>query len=1214
MALSRLRGDAAFAGDLGIFSQVLIVAPLAAGLRGLRAPAKTSTNYSNRIVLNEVRDCFGGIERVTTSAPLDKIFAYRQVPNLKVARLDPIQARTSGNFYDVYRHSTLGRGIWNPNAQVKVGPGDVSIPSSPVETPLGKVELPKGSMVMGQGGTGNAGTGGASGASGELGISSSGSSGPTLVLAPTQGQSTVVGRTSVAPQVAAEGSVITEGAAQSGANSSSPIFTPSLKVQSIPGNSSQLPMTLPGAFQGDMVERKSPDEFVVVPGAEIQGPMMDPLTPEKQQGPIGDAPNNSNKQCARPFPFNPFSVRDYQEAAIQAFFKIVLEGKDRGLIVLPTGTGKTITFADLVGIFVAEFPNSLRTLVISHREEILGQNAQKIGKVIGEDNVGIVQGEQKDWDKQVVMASIQTIIQENPAKLNNFDLIVLDEAHHYVHGNAWFTPLIKLGFFTPEGKIQHHPNRLLVGFTATPDRFTGKPLNTTFGIDGLIFEKDVTWMIERGHLLTPVGVEVNLKVPGAINSADALKMASPEEKARVIRQVFWDELYHDKKFQRTVVFVAPRADQKSLNEVEIVTKELNDSGIRAAGITDETVWMLENNQLVKVNGAKAANARKEVIAALKRGEYDALVNVNIATEGYDDPGIEAVVVARALESRGMFVQIVGRALRPDPNHPEKLNASIIDLGENFTRHRLDLNVRKVYEAADGELKRCDPRGTKCGPSGTPTRKVGQSDIEDFEVNDFGELVPGFRRSAFSIALEELLPTPVEVHSLAYRLGKPSDILFRYYNSNSIPSDFEEVTKISQATNDTAGKLLDAWATDQANLFAKNYPIPDSLSEGEKNVLNLARWGFFRNWRGIISESTKFGTTPGTIRSYLEEGKMPSERKQKLYQVLVYLISKYGEEAQGWEILHRNIEGAVFGDSWYPNKMEEFKTVQEDQLKGLRHILRDKDGNEQEVILLQFRQEKNGILTGVTVVRPGEEKKDNSNFSKIQIRYLEDGKVEVEKAWGRGSEEVIEKLKESTVYKEGQLRIRSRGWLRMGKVELTGFYLNDLPDMRDSDLEGFRQGLQNPSEAKPEVILLQFSLKKNGLLRGFTVVRPGEENSSANYGKIQIRYFESGHCEVEKGWGQGMEEVIKKLKESGVYREGRLTIRSWGWLKLREGVRGSFSLSDLSDMRGSDIENFRQGLKDSSGNVPEVILLQFQLAKNGALRGFTVVRPGEEKNK
>jgi hypothetical protein len=281
--LSRLRSDAMVAGMIGTFQQVMFVTPLIAGLRGMGVPMKHS-NHSNSIVIKEVRDSFGGVERMTT-APVDKIFAYKQGPNPKVARLDLIQSRTPGNFYDVYGHSTLGRGIWNPHAQVRVGSGNVSPPPRTVETPLGKVALPNGSMVMGQGGSGNTGVGGPSGASGGLGVSNSGSGGPTLVLAPTQRQPTVVNRTSGAPQVAVEVSVVTEVTTQTGTNfslgtrqvnSSPPSGQPPSRIPD--------PLQAPSAFHNNMVEPNPKDEVRVFPTTRNQTSMNDPVEDKNRRG------------------------------------------------------------------------------------------------------------------------------------------------------------------------------------------------------------------------------------------------------------------------------------------------------------------------------------------------------------------------------------------------------------------------------------------------------------------------------------------------------------------------------------------------------------------------------------------------------------------------------------------------------------------------------------------------------------------------------------------------------------------------------------------------------------------------------------------------------------------------------------------------------------------------------------------------------------------
>ncbi len=567
------------------------------------------------------------------------------------------------------------------------------------------------------------------------------------------------------------------------------------------------------------------------------------------------------------------SLRPYQREASDAGVTAFKEGRDRGLIVLPTGTGKTVIASDFISRFLREDWSyegrshpSRRVLVLSHRDEIVTQNGREFSEKLGKDKVGIHQAGNFDVDarpihdihlREVVSASVQSVLQGR-LNLEDFGLVVLDEAHHYVHGNDWFEPLIKMGFFDAEGNIISNPNRFMMGFTATPDRLTGKPLNTTFGVEGLLFERDLSWMLGKGYLLEPHGVELQLQVEGVQDPAEAYRRAKIEDRSRWMAEFFYERLHHRDKFQRTTIFT------DSIGSVKHHTQNLNKEGVRTLGITEDTVWYLEDGKVVEASGSKASRLRRDLIAAYKRGEYDALVNVNIATEGFDDPGTEAVILDITTNSRSRIVQMVGRSLRLDPNHPERKTTWVIDFGGNLRRHRLSIPIREIYNVGE--------KNQKATPEVAPDRERNSleeaRDIDDVTVEELGALVATRSESFLSRALRDLLPTAEAVKRLAYRMGLPSDELFRWWNDVEIPSSSNRLLDVARQINDSS-RLADAWTQDKVAEMNVAKPLGENLSIAERELAELSRWALWRYYDGDISAMAVKPFSP--IITYLESG-------------------------------------------------------------------------------------------------------------------------------------------------------------------------------------------------------------------------------------------------------------------------------------------------------------------------------------------------------
>lgn len=312
-----------------------------------------------------------------------------------------------------------------------------------------------------------------------------------------------------------------------------------------------------------------------------------------------------------------FEKRKFQEDAVNA----VLTGRfSKVLVVAPTGTGKTTIAVALV--------NSLgkKVLCLSHRNEIVGQTQSRF-EAKG-CSVGVVTDSIPDT--QIIVASIQKMSRRPPVE--GIELIIIDEAHRAT------AP-------TYRKVIDMHPNAQVVGLTATPFRTDGTGLGHIF--EHMIVAATPIQMIEQGYILKP-----RILVP---RKFDYYTM---KKKGRDIDvDIFADEVaihicgeivehYQRKAAGRTaIVFCC------NITHSKIQAQKFNDAGIPAAHL----------------DGTTPAKERESTLQALNCGDIQVVCNVGILTEGVDLPSLGVAIVARPTLSAGLYLQMVGRIVRPLEN-------------------------------------------------------------------------------------------------------------------------------------------------------------------------------------------------------------------------------------------------------------------------------------------------------------------------------------------------------------------------------------------------------------------------------------------------------------------------------------------------------------------------------------------------------------------
>lgn len=321
------------------------------------------------------------------------------------------------------------------------------------------------------------------------------------------------------------------------------------------------------------------------------------------------------------------SLRPYQNEAKTAVLKEWDEGNAKTLLVLPTGTGKTIVFSSITEECVRR---GERVLILAHRGELLEQAADKLKKSTGL-NCAVEKAEQSclgSWYR-VVVGSVQTLMREKRLSgfsADYFDDIIIDEAHHAVSDSY-------------QTILRHFSRAKVLGVTATPDRGDMQNLGQVF--DSLAYEYTLPKAIKEGYLspIKAVTIPLELDLSGVAMQSGDFKASDIDTALDPYLYQIADEMKNYCADRKTVVFLPLVKTSQKFRDI------LNERGFRAA----------------EVNGESPDRA--EVLADFDSGKYNVLCNSMLLTEGWDCPSVDCVIVLRPTKVRGLYCQMVGRGTR-----------------------------------------------------------------------------------------------------------------------------------------------------------------------------------------------------------------------------------------------------------------------------------------------------------------------------------------------------------------------------------------------------------------------------------------------------------------------------------------------------------------------------------------------------------------------
>lgn len=342
-------------------------------------------------------------------------------------------------------------------------------------------------------------------------------------------------------------------------------------------------------------------------------------------------------------------MRPYQEAAKKAIHTEWDQGRLRTLLVLPTGTGKTIVFS---GIAEDQVRAGDRVLILAHRGELLDQAADKLKHSTGL-GCAVEKAEETCLDSwyRVVVGSVQSL--QRPKRLDQFPqdyfgTIIIDEAHHSITDGY-------------QRILEHFSDAKVLGVTATPDRGDMRNLGEVF--DSLAYEYKLTQAIKDGYLCRIVAqtIPLQLDISQVGMSAGDFAVGGLGTALDPYLEQIASEMQKVCMNRKTVVFLPLIKTSQKFRDI------LNAHGFRAA----------------EVNGQ--SDDRAQILEDFSAGKYNVLCNSMLLTEGWDCPSVDCIVVLRPTKVRSLYSQMVGRGTRLSPGKTELLLLDFLWMTE---RHEL----------------------------------------------------------------------------------------------------------------------------------------------------------------------------------------------------------------------------------------------------------------------------------------------------------------------------------------------------------------------------------------------------------------------------------------------------------------------------------------------------------------------------------------------
>jgi len=381
-------------------------------------------------------------------------------------------------------------------------------------------------------------------------------------------------------------------------------------------------------------------------------------------------------------------MRSYQRETVDAVFTAWAGGMERPAVVLPTGAGKTVVFSEIIRQWrtapesigeagLARISTGRRAIVLVHRDELADQAIGKIRAAAPELSVGKVKAEDDEITADVMVCSVQTLsrarrlrrLVEWQTAHGKVGLILTDECHHAVARSY-------------QTVYNAFPDALHAGFTATLARGDGAGLGSVW--QDVVYSRSALWMMREGYLVQPRGwtaqaagldLDSVKRTGGDYGAAD---LGRALEEADVPAHL--PDVWHRRAEGRPTLVFTPT----------VATARAAADAFRSAGVTSAVI-----------SGQTPREERRQIFEDFRLGRTTVLCNCMVLTEGTDLPWASCAIIARPTRSAPLYIQMVGRVLRPWEGKKDAVVIHVAGAGGKIST-LVDLEPGAVDEVREGE--------------------------------------------------------------------------------------------------------------------------------------------------------------------------------------------------------------------------------------------------------------------------------------------------------------------------------------------------------------------------------------------------------------------------------------------------------------------------------------------------------------------------------
>lgn len=462
---------------------------------------------------------------------------------------------------------------------------------------------------------------------------------------------------------------------------------------------------------------------------------------------------------------SPLVLWDFQRDAVEAIYAYFGDHTGNPIVAMPTGTGKSLVIGDFLRSAVTTYPGT-RAMVLTHVKELISQNLDKMLRLWPTAPAGVFSAglKKRDTHAPITFAGIASVY-DKAHLFGHQDLVLIDECH-------LISPKANTMYGQFLTDLKHtNPDLKAIGFSATPyrlglGRLTEGTIFTDFCFD-ITGREAFNWLVENKYLsrLVTKRTDFTMDVSGVGTHGDEYipkELQAAVDKEDITRRALHEAVARGADRKHWLVFAT------GIEHAEHVADHLKELGVAAA----------------VVHSKMTTEQRDNIINDFKEGYYQALVNNNVLTTGFDFQAIDLIICLRPTQSPSLWVQMLGRGTRV---YPEKNDCLVLDFAGNCRRlGPINDPVLPRKKGAKGmgsaPVKVCEVCGTYNHASVTVCEECGAEFPRILKIKERAatEEVMILRNQKLEVPVVEVVAVDRVVYAEHTKRGMPPSIQVTYY--------------------------------------------------------------------------------------------------------------------------------------------------------------------------------------------------------------------------------------------------------------------------------------------------------------------------------------------------------------------------------------------------------------------------------------------------